>query len=207
MTRRARSTRRSWSRRKGRHRASRALPRRARRAGCSARSAPIAAATAYARPKRAVRSTRRSRTRSAARLPSWASSTSPAIRPRHAGAWGGSSARCRTGLRRSCAWPASAATWRLPTASSGMSACRLATPVSPSPPSSPVRPSWAPGNRSGSASRAAKRIARSPTATPFATTAVSFRCRPARCAATWCARRCASTNTRRPHGPIGGQLT
>jgi hypothetical protein len=65
------------------------------------------------------------------------------IRPIHhraAGAWSGCSGRCRSGCRRSCAWPASRP-WRPPIATSRNASCPTTMPASRCRPPSPDRPS------------------------------------------------------------------
>ena len=70
-----------------------------------------------------------------------ASLTSPPTRPKPAGEWNASSARCRSDCRPSCAWPRSTRA-RPPTATSESGSCPSTTPASRRLPPSRARLSW-----------------------------------------------------------------
>src|SRR5688572_3695069 len=127
----ARSTRRFWSRRKVRLRASGRCSMCSPRTACPRASTPTAAAITFSPRLPVGRSTSSSGRRWGGRWRTFTSSTSPPTRRKHAGGASACSARSRGGCRRNCVCAASAMS-RRPTATSGRFICRCITSGSPS---------------------------------------------------------------------------
>src|SRR5437868_4661663 len=136
----ARSTRRSWLKRKAPCRAFSRLPRRSPPTACSARSIPIAAATISTLLWPAARSPKGCQPRSGAPFVRSASSTSPPTRHRPAAAANGCSGRFRIACQRTSSSPASPPSKR-PIASSRTPISPLTMLASPRLRPSPARPS------------------------------------------------------------------